>query len=110
MFVSRQPTPLVDFATLAQTSVSTIFLLAPESQRDQVSRDKQAAKWSKEKRGHCKGFLWGHWGFQKVRDAHGCEWTSDLPAVGEAGSSYRTLSPERHPLSETGGAVEGLTV
>ena len=29
-----------------------------------------------------------HWGFQKVRDAHGCEWTSDLPAVGEGGSSY----------------------
>lgn len=51
-----------------------------------------------------------HWGFQKVRDTHGCEWTSDLPAVGEGGSSYRTLSPERHPLSGTWGGVEGLTI
>ena len=67
MFGSGQPTPLVDFATLAQTSMSTILLLAPESQRDQVSGDKQAAKWSKEKSDHCKEFLWGSLGFSESK-------------------------------------------
>lgn len=100
MFGSGQLIPLADFATLGQTNVSTIFLLAPESQRDQLSGDKQP-NGAKRRAIIAKNSCGVHCGFQKVRDAHGCEWTSDLPAAGEGGSSYRTLSPERRPLSGT---------
>ena len=48
MFGSGQPTPLFDFTASARASVSTLVPLAPESQREQVLGDKQAAKGSQE--------------------------------------------------------------